>query len=293
MRKGEKQMKKFYDNYNSLVIPEETESISELIKEFYQSDIKYTFSGHNRQLDVHFSSAFDRSSDIRNVFKNIDYAKLEYPLMENVYAYAVPNGTEEVLYQFVENDSHMKKLFIPASVNWLVVESWWLDVPKKITDNVWVEVVPENPHFYSKDGSVYKKDTDKVVYLYQKPVEMPQKYGRIKIRNLNGTSDNECECGSWINHWANFNSSALSYIPKQCPCCHKKVMIKDIVGAHVQKEYDNHWYIIPLCKECNSKNSDKTFEVDDIGFAWANKEETCEKYENRYQFLKDFLNLNI
>ena len=63
-----------------------------------------------------------------------------------------------------------------------------------------------------------------------------------------------------------------------------------MVGAHVQKEntIDNNWYVIPLFKKCNSKNSDETFEVDDIGFAWANTNETCKKFENRYQFVKEF-----
>ncbi len=70
----------------------------------------------------------------------------------------------------------------------------------------------------------------------------------MKIKNINGTTDTECVCGSWLNHWKIFSRQSVSVCP--VPDCWKT----DIVGAHVQKAdgYDLRWYIYPLCKEHNS-----------------------------------------
>ena len=289
-------MKEYYiDNWNSMVIPNKIEDVEKTVSEFYKSDVEFKFAGKQRQLNVHDSTFFDRSDLNKIMFREIDFENLEYPVMDNVYAYVIPNGTKKVLFTFFENNSCVKKLYVPASVDWLWIENWY-EAPSKTTDNVWVEVSPENPYFYSENGSVYKKDTKELIYLYQKPVE-PSVSGRVKVKNLNGTSDNTCKCDeyevrSWLYHWSKFNDAAVSCLPDKCPCCHKKIIdwSEELVGAHVQKEntIDNNWYIIPLCKKCNSKNSDEILEVDDIGFAWANTNETCKKFENRYQFVKEF-----
>lgn len=289
-------MKEYYiDNWNSMVIPNEREDLEKIVSDFYKSDVEFKYAGRKlRMLNIEDSFAFNRR-DICKISSD-DFDKLEYPLMENVYAYIVPNGTTHVQYTFTENDSYTKKLYIPSTVNWFYI-NYSMSGSKKITDNVWVEVVPENPYFYSENGSVYKKDTNELVYFYQKSIA-PSKTGRVKVRNLNGTSDNSCKCDeydvrSWLYHWTNFNP-AQSYLPENCPCCHKKISdwSDEMVGAHVQKENDSHWYVIPLCKKCNSKSSDESFEVEDIGFAWANTSETCLKYKNRHQFIKDYLSLN-
>ena len=70
----------------------------------------------------------------------------------------------------------------------------------------------------------------------------------MKITNINGTSDTNCKCGSWLNHWINYSRQNL---PTYCPVlgCSEKPEL----GAHVQKanSYDRKWYIIPLCKTHN------------------------------------------
>ena len=134
------------------------------------------------------------------MFGKTDFDNLEYPIMENVYAYVIPNGTKQVLFAFFENNSCVKKLYVPASVDCLWIENWY-EASSKTTDNVWVEVIPENPYFYSENGSVYKKDTRELIYLYQKPVE-PSVSGKVKVKNLNGTSDNTCKCDEYeVRSW--------------------------------------------------------------------------------------------
>lgn len=79
----------------------------------------------------------------------------------------------------------------------------------------------------------------------------------MKVKNLNGTSGNTCtKCGTWLAHWEkNSGKDAKT-------CCCKGCSNAAIVGAHVQKDTDDmHWYIIPLCKECNKKSSADTFEL--------------------------------
>ena len=94
----------------------------------------------------------------------------------------------------------------------------------------------------------------------------------MKIRNINGTSQNTCVCGSWLKHWENFSKRRISL----CPVigCYNT----SLVGAHVQKAYvlDYKWYIVPLC---NAHNQSKyELEVDDsIDLVPADKRETCEK----------------
>ena len=96
----------------------------------------------------------------------------------------------------------------------------------------------------------------------------------MKIRNINGTSDTKCKCGSWICHWENYSKQAT---PKYCPAegCLNKVSD----GAHVQKggnSTDQKWYIFPLCHEHNMHKGE--LEVSDVyKLVSANKTETCDK----------------
>jgi hypothetical protein len=95
-----------------------------------------------------------------------------------------------------------------------------------------------------------------------------------KVTNINGTSDSKCKCGSWIEHWENFNGGQS----RPTYCSEKTCTKKDLVGAHVQKadSTDKKWYIIPLCTEHNKSTSDLELVIA-INFAPANKQETCEK----------------
>ena len=95
----------------------------------------------------------------------------------------------------------------------------------------------------------------------------------MKIRNINGTSDSSCKCGSWIEHWENFSKQNR---PTYCPVA--DCFEKDIVGAHVQKgagSTDQKWYIYPLCSAHNKQTGE--LEVpDSYELVSANKKETCD-----------------
>lgn len=94
----------------------------------------------------------------------------------------------------------------------------------------------------------------------------------MKIKNINGTSDTTCSCGSWLKHWEKFSRQTTSF------CQATNCINKDIVGAHVQRSNstDQKWYIYPLCNAHNKSTGD--VEVSD-GFQLvpANKKETCDK----------------
>ena len=94
----------------------------------------------------------------------------------------------------------------------------------------------------------------------------------MKIKNISGTSQNKCTCGSWLKHWEKFSGQSTTY----CPA--KSCLKKDLVGAHVQKvdSSDNKWYIYPLCTTHNQSTGE--LEVSDsYKLVSANKKETCEK----------------
>jgi hypothetical protein len=95
----------------------------------------------------------------------------------------------------------------------------------------------------------------------------------MKVRNINGTSDNPCKDGSWLQHWKNFSGQPLpSY------CSEKSCRQKPEAGAHVQKDSstDKGWYIVPLCAKHNAKASELEL-VDSIKLVSANVAETCGK----------------
>jgi hypothetical protein len=94
----------------------------------------------------------------------------------------------------------------------------------------------------------------------------------MRVKNLNGTSDNTCKCGSWLKHWKNFSGQTLSSY-----CSEKSCTSKPEVGAHVQKEnsFDTNWYIIPLCDEHNKKTWGSLEIVDSVALVSANVSNTC------------------
>jgi len=65
----------------------------------------------------------------------------------------------------------------------------------------------------------------------------------MKVKNVNGTLQKQCKCGSWLQHWKNYSGRAAKV------CQAKSCIETDLVGTHVQKDTDNDdsWYIIPLC----------------------------------------------
>jgi hypothetical protein len=90
-------------------------------------------------------------------------------------------------------------------------------------------------------------------------------------KNLNDTSDNRCNCASWLRHWEFFSRRKA----ERCSVTHCNRV--DLVGAHVQKSFstvDRSWFIVPLCIEHNNHNGH--LHIDDtIPLVSANVQETC------------------
>ena len=104
-------MKEYYiDNWNSMVIPNKIENVEKTVSDFYKGNVEFKFARKQRQLNVHNSTFFDRSDLNKAVFAKTDFDNLEYPVMDNVYAYVIPNGTKKVLFTFFENNSCVKKI---------------------------------------------------------------------------------------------------------------------------------------------------------------------------------------
>jgi len=96
----------------------------------------------------------------------------------------------------------------------------------------------------------------------------------MKVKNINGTSQNACNCGSWLDHWKKFSGQS---VPAYCP--EKKCLKDPEVGAHVQKDSstDKAWYIVPLCKTHNAEEAESLDISDHIELVSANISETCGK----------------
>lgn len=95
----------------------------------------------------------------------------------------------------------------------------------------------------------------------------------MKLKNINGTSESDCKCGSWLDHWKKFSGQV---VPSYCPA--RRCQEEELVGAHVQKggdSTDKKWYIFPLCQKHNKHTGEL-----DVSDSWnlvsANKQETCE-----------------
>jgi hypothetical protein len=94
----------------------------------------------------------------------------------------------------------------------------------------------------------------------------------MKIKNINGTSDTTCSCGSWLKHWEKFSGQTTEF------CQANRCLNKNLVGAHVQKAVgsDSSWFIYPLCNAHNQYKGE--LEVsDNYKLVPANKKETCGK----------------
>jgi hypothetical protein len=93
----------------------------------------------------------------------------------------------------------------------------------------------------------------------------------MKVKNINGTADTTCSCGSWLAHWQRFSGQKVSICPADG--CLKT----DLVGAHVQKgggSADQKWYIYPLCNTHNMHVGELEVSASYL-LVSANKSETC------------------
>ncbi|WP_214040602.1 hypothetical protein [Photorhabdus akhurstii] len=93
----------------------------------------------------------------------------------------------------------------------------------------------------------------------------------MKVKNIVGTEDNNCSCGSWLEHWLTYSGNkSLPGFCSEISCTNKPE-----VGAHIIKvgSTDSDWYIVPLCKAHNKKSDE--FEIVKINLALASKKKTC------------------
>lgn len=90
------------------------------------------------------------------------------------------------------------------------------------------------------------------------------------VKNIKGTSDKTCKCGTWLKHWEKYSKKTAA----ECSiigCKHDAD-----VGAHVIKcssTEDNH-YIVPMCTGHNSIEDD-CFTVNAVLIS-ANVKNTCD-----------------
>jgi len=93
----------------------------------------------------------------------------------------------------------------------------------------------------------------------------------MRIRNINGTGQKKCRCGSWLKHWKKFSMQTASF----CPVLDCLEM--DLEGAHVQKDdsKDDNWYIFPLCRNHNAAKGQSLEVSDAYELVSANVSETC------------------
>lgn len=93
-----------------------------------------------------------------------------------------------------------------------------------------------------------------------------------QIKNLNGTSDKSCKCGTWYKHWEKHSGQTTEF------CQVDKCLNKDLVGAHVKYAYstDSDTYIYPICNAHN-KSTEVLAVSDTYIMVSANIKNTCEK----------------
>lgn len=98
---------------------------------------------------------------------------------------------------------------------------------------------------------------------------------KVKIKNTKGTSDRDCKCGSWIEHWENYSKKPAS------TCVVDGCSNKATVGAHIIRpnaksdDYKTHPYIVPMCSSHNGKHGEEFYSKENTTFVWANVAETC------------------
>jgi hypothetical protein len=97
----------------------------------------------------------------------------------------------------------------------------------------------------------------------------------VRVINIEGSSDEQCSCGSWLDHWEKFSGQSLPLT-----CAEMRCTKKPTKGAHVQKSGSNSWYIAPLCDDHNSLRGQSLEMKFSVRLAPANKSVTCDKLEH-------------
>jgi|AntAceMinimDraft_1070359.scaffolds.fasta_scaffold08600_5 hypothetical protein len=91
-------------------------------------------------------------------------------------------------------------------------------------------------------------------------------------RNKSGTTDRDCRCGSWSQHWLNFSNTAW---PGTCSVLGCKTWPGH--GGHVYSNSDpnRHEFIVPLCAQHNGSDESFGLKLDREPVS-ANQRKTCE-----------------
>lgn len=100
--------------------------------------------------------------------------------------------------------------------------------------------------------------------------------GSITMKNLSGTAERNCKCGSWLEHWKKFAGVAAT------PKCHVQACEATAeVGAHVAlpnmraEELRKLHFIAPMCKMHNGSAGAEFKSKVDAVFVSADKAITC------------------
>ncbi len=103
----------------------------------------------------------------------------------------------------------------------------------------------------------------------------PRKMSSPLYRNKKGTSDRQCNCHSWKQHWINFSRKKW---PAKCVVlgCNNAAKL----GAHITKQGERKEYIIPACESCNQSSS-AFYLKQGACLVSANQSETCGKNDER------------
>lgn len=100
----------------------------------------------------------------------------------------------------------------------------------------------------------------------------------MKVRNINGTSDNKCKCGDWLKHWQKYGGGITTILTSSCSV--QGCMSPAQVGAHVQKDGlggfgADEWYIVPMCRSHNAQKGGALIIDDSVKLVSANVSKTC------------------
>lgn len=96
----------------------------------------------------------------------------------------------------------------------------------------------------------------------------------MRVKNIRGTSEKNCSCGTWLDHWQRFS---YQKVPRNCSiiACFERAE----VGAHIKKANsdDHRIFIVPLCRGCNKITEEFSIR-DDVLLVSANISDTCKNY---------------
>jgi hypothetical protein len=93
----------------------------------------------------------------------------------------------------------------------------------------------------------------------------------VKLKNINGISDNTCKCGSWLKHWERYSREKVG------ECSAISCFDPATIGAHVKKtdNSDDYWYIVPLCAKHNAMTNQEIEVKDSVTIVMTNTKITC------------------